>query len=116
MCTLLQLFAIGLYLFNGVLAQQSRNFEYCGQNQACNNTARYLNASLTPAERADDLLQRLTWEEKVGQMGGIRSPFSSVNGSISFNTTSFEKIKCTQNGQIGKPRSSLHKQLQSPSD
>lgn len=67
---------------------------------SCAN-AHYTDASLTPAQRAEDLLQRLTWEEKIGQMGGIRASFTSVNGSVQFNRTSFEQIRANENGQIG---------------
>lgn len=68
----------------------------------CQDGEPYLDASLPPAERAADLLSRMTWQEKVGQMGGIRRGFSSVDGRPSFNKTSFETIRATQNGQIGR--------------
>ncbi|RYP60014.1 hypothetical protein DL769_008307 [Monosporascus sp. CRB-8-3] len=61
----------------------------------------YLDASLSPSERAADLLGRMTWEERVGQLGGIRRAMSRVNGQPSFNRTSFEEIRETQNGNIG---------------
>ncbi|KAF6828849.1 periplasmic beta-glucosidase [Colletotrichum plurivorum] len=60
----------------------------------------YLDASWSPKERADDLLRLMTWEEKVGQLGGIRRLAENVNGKLSFNETSFEEIRKTQNGQI----------------
>jgi hypothetical protein len=44
--------------------------------------SRTKSALLTPAERADDLLKHLTREEKVGQKGGIRGAFRSVNRSV----------------------------------
>lgn len=44
----------------------------------------------------------MTWEEKVGQLGGIRRLAERVNGALSYNETSFEEIRKTQNGQIGK--------------
>ena len=71
-----------------------------------NGNPAYLDATLSPEERASDLLQRMTWEEKVGQLGGVRYPFSRVNGKAYFNQTSYELIHETQNGQIGmyKPR------------
>lgn len=102
MGALLKLFAIGPLLFNVINAQNSGSPEGYRGVRACEDTEQYKNASLTPAERADDLLGRLTWEEKIGQMGGIRAAFSSVNGSVALNRTSFEKIRSTQNGQIGK--------------
>ncbi|KAF6794671.1 periplasmic beta-glucosidase [Colletotrichum musicola] len=61
----------------------------------------YLDASPSPKERADDFLRLMTWEEKVGQLGGIRRLAENVNGKLSFNETSFEEIRKTQNGQIG---------------
>ncbi|KAF6795897.1 periplasmic beta-glucosidase [Colletotrichum sojae] len=64
------------------------------------NGSVYLDASLSPKERADDLLRLMTWEEKVGQLGGIRRLAENVNGKLSFNETSFEEIRKTQNGQI----------------
>ncbi|RYP40333.1 hypothetical protein DL767_001790 [Monosporascus sp. MG133] len=61
----------------------------------------YLDSSLSPSERAADLLGRMTWEERVGQLGGIRRAMSRVNGQPSFNRTSFEEIRESQNGNIG---------------
>ncbi|TIC90095.1 Periplasmic beta-glucosidase [Colletotrichum higginsianum] len=65
------------------------------------NGSAHLDSSLTPAERADSLLRLMTWEEKVGQLGGIRRLAETVGGKISYNETSFEEIRKTQNGQIG---------------
>ena len=62
----------------------------------------YLDPSLSAHDRAEDLLQRMAWEEKVGQLGGIRRVVSRVDGEPVFNRTSFEAIRKTQNGQIGK--------------
>lgn len=62
----------------------------------------YLDLSLSPKERAADLIQRMTWEEKVGQLGGIRRPLTRTDGKAIFNKTSFDIIRKTQNGQIGK--------------
>ncbi|KAI1413121.1 glycoside hydrolase family 3 protein [Hypoxylon sp. FL1857] len=61
----------------------------------------YLDQSLSPKERAADLLHRMTWEEKVGQLGGIRQTLGRINGKPSFNRTAFDTIHNTQNGQIG---------------
>ena len=99
MGALLRLLAIGLLLFDAILAGSNGG---CEESETCESTANFKNTTLTPAERADSLLKLLTWEEKVGQMGGIRAAFKSVNGSIVFNRTSFEQIRATQNGQIGK--------------
>ncbi|KAH0430416.1 periplasmic beta-glucosidase [Colletotrichum camelliae] len=65
------------------------------------NHSLYQDASRSPKERADDLLALMTWEEKVGQLGGIRRLAERVNGALSYNETSFEEIRKTQNGQIG---------------
>ncbi|TDZ35597.1 Periplasmic beta-glucosidase [Colletotrichum spinosum] len=65
------------------------------------NGSTYRDSSRSPKERADDLLGRMTWDEKVGQLGGIRRLAERVNGQVSFNKTSFEEIRATQNGQIG---------------
>ncbi|KAH9232087.1 glycoside hydrolase family 3 protein [Colletotrichum gloeosporioides 23] len=66
------------------------------------NGSVYQDASRSPKERADDLLKLMTWEEKVGQLGGIRRLAERVNGALSYNETSFEEIRKTQNGQIGR--------------
>ncbi|TEA10085.1 Periplasmic beta-glucosidase [Colletotrichum sidae] len=65
------------------------------------NGSTYRDSSRSPKERADDLLGRMTWDEKVGQLGGIRRLAERVYGQLSFNKTSFEEIRATQNGQIG---------------
>lgn len=65
------------------------------------NGSAHLDSSLTPGERADSLLRLMTWEEKVGQLGGIRRLAETVGGKVSYNETSFEEIRKTQNGQIG---------------
>ncbi|KAI1209302.1 glycoside hydrolase family 3 protein [Annulohypoxylon truncatum] len=61
----------------------------------------YLDSSLSPKERAADLLQRMTWEEKVGQLGGVRRTLVHTNGQATFNKTAFDAVHKTQNGQIG---------------
>ncbi|CAG9948284.1 unnamed protein product [Clonostachys rosea f. rosea IK726] len=61
----------------------------------------YLDPKLPARDRAVDLLGRMTLEEKVGQLGGIRRVASRSNGKLTFNQTSFEHIRETQNGQIG---------------
>ncbi|PVH98363.1 glycoside hydrolase family 3 protein [Periconia macrospinosa] len=69
-----------------------------------NVNANYTDPSLGPGQRSQDLLQRLTWEEKIGQMGGIRAAFTSVNGTVRFNRSAFEEIRLKENGQIGYGR------------
>jgi hypothetical protein len=61
----------------------------------------YLDATLSPAKRARDLLRRMTWDEKIGQLGGVRRAFGSRDGKPDFNRTAFEQTRSTQNGQIG---------------
>ena len=53
--------------------------------------------------RADDLAARMTWEEKLGQLGGVRRLADRVDGALAFNATRFAEFAQTQNGQIGKP-------------
>lgn len=59
----------------------------------------YKDASLTPTERADDLLSRMNWEEKIGQMGGFRR---FANANLTFNRTNYEIFTKDQNGILGK--------------
>ncbi|KAI0377648.1 glycoside hydrolase family 3 protein [Hypomontagnella monticulosa] len=61
----------------------------------------YLDSSLSPKDRAADLLKRMTWEEKVGQLGGVRRTLGRTNGTATFNRTAFDITHKTQNGQIG---------------
>lgn len=69
--------------------------------RAGHNSPAYLDSSLSPKERAADLLQRMTWEEKVGQLGGVRRTLTHTNGQAVFNKTAFDIVHKTQNGQIG---------------
>lgn len=63
------------------------------------DTPSYKDASLSPKERAQALLKLMTWEEKVGQMGGIRRLLAD---KLVFNQTTFDAIHELQNGEIGK--------------
>ncbi len=58
----------------------------------------YKDASHSPADRASDLLAQMTWEEKVGQLGGIRQ---ILQAKLAFNQTLFDSIHSLQNGMIG---------------
>ncbi|KAM0270643.1 hypothetical protein ACHAQH_009359 [Verticillium albo-atrum] len=69
--------------------------------KASNVSLPYQDPSLPPTERAKDLLSRMTWAEKVGQLGGIRRAVGRTSGKPTFNETSFNAIRKTQNGQIG---------------
>ncbi|KAI4867669.1 glycoside hydrolase family 3 protein [Hypoxylon rubiginosum] len=69
--------------------------------KARDDSPAYLDSSLSPKERAADLLQRMTWEEKVGQLGGVRKTLGRTDGQATFNKTAFDLVHKTQNGQIG---------------
>ncbi|KAK5126613.1 hypothetical protein LTR85_009547 [Meristemomyces frigidus] len=60
--------------------------------------AAYSNVTKSPRQRAEALLEQMTWAEKVGQMGGIRRLFSA---DLAFNKTSYAEIRTLQNGMIG---------------
>lgn len=70
--------------------------------KARDDSPAYLDSSLSPKERAADLLQRMTWEEKVGQLGGVRKTLGRTDGQATFNKTAFDLVHKTQNGQIGE--------------
>lgn len=53
----------------------------------------------SPKQRAKALLKKMTWEEKIAQMGGIRRLLTS--GSI-FNEANFESRYQYQHGNIGE--------------
>ncbi|KAI1371824.1 glycoside hydrolase family 3 protein [Hypoxylon crocopeplum] len=72
-----------------------------GSVQTREDSPAYLDSSLTAKERAADLLQRMTWEEKVGQLGGARRTLGRTGGRATFNKTAFDVTHKTQNGQIG---------------
>lgn len=59
----------------------------------------YKNSSYNAAQRAADLLPRLTWSQKVGQMGGVRRLLGS---QLSLNQTNVDILLETQNGILGK--------------
>lgn len=64
------------------------------------NNHAHRDTSRSALERAQSLLARMTWEEKIGQMGGVRRLFGP---GASFNSTSFQQIyDDLQQGQIGK--------------
>jgi hypothetical protein len=47
------------------------------------NGSVYENPTYSPEERARDLLGRLTWQEKVAQMGGMRQSGRDVRFNLS---------------------------------
>jgi hypothetical protein len=68
------------------------------------NNAPWMNTSLSPRQRAEALAVVMTWEEKVGQMGGIRRLLAA---NVTFNQITFDTIHKYQNGQIGKTKPPL---------
>lgn len=66
------------------------------------DSAAYLDTSLSPTDRAADLVQHMTWEEKVSHLGGVRRGFGTSDGRPTFNRTTYETVRSTQNGQIGE--------------
>lgn len=68
-------------------------------NSTNNSTPIYKDASYSASDRASDLLSRMTWAEKIGQMGGVRRLLGS---GLSFNQTSYDIISQYQNGILGE--------------
>lgn len=52
----------------------------------------------SPKQRAKDLLAKMTWEEKIAQMGGIRRLLKS---GPQLDEDNFNKIYQLQHGNIG---------------
>ncbi|KAJ5635515.1 uncharacterized protein N7484_008828 [Penicillium longicatenatum] len=63
-----------------------------------NNGDIYKDPSCTSTQRAEDLLARMSWSEKVKQLGGIRQV---LGGNMSFNKTKFDIFNEAQDGNIG---------------
>jgi hypothetical protein len=63
-----------------------------------NNGDVYKDPSCTSTQRAEDLLARMSWTEKVKQLGGIRQV---LGGNMSFNKTKFDIFNEAQDGNIG---------------
>lgn len=64
----------------------------------------YKNSSYSALERATDLLQRMTWAEKIGQMGGVRVLLGT---NLAFNETTYDSTHELQNGILGNSFVSL---------
>lgn len=58
----------------------------------------YKDPSCSVSQRAADLLSRMSWEEKVKQLGGIRQVLGE---NMLFNETKFNVFNESQNGNIG---------------
>lgn len=71
---------------------------YASAVAASASSPMYQNSSYSAQERAADLLHRLSWQDKVGQMGGVRRLLSA---GLSFNQTTFDILVKTQNGILG---------------
>ncbi|KAI0193499.1 beta-glucosidase [Astrocystis sublimbata] len=65
------------------------------------NEVIYKNPMYTPVQRADDLLERMTWTEKIGQLGGARRLFERRDNKLVFNQTKLDGILKDQNGNLG---------------
>lgn len=63
------------------------------------STVVYKNPSFSASDRAADLLSRMTWTEKIGQMGGVRR---LLGLDLSFNQTSYDILAEYQNGILGR--------------
>lgn len=64
-----------------------------------NSSSVYKDPSYSASDRATDLLSRMTWTEKIGQMGGVRRLLGS---GLSFNQTSYDILAEYQNGILGE--------------
>lgn len=76
-----------------VLPQHAMSTKICG-----NNGDIYKDDTCTPSQRAEDLLSRMSWTEKVKQLGGIRQVLGE---NMFFNKTNFDIFNEAQNGNIG---------------
>lgn len=76
-----------------VLPQHIMSTTLCGKNGDI-----YKDTTCTSSQRAHDLLSRMSWTEKVKQLGGIRQVLGE---NMSFNKTKFDIFNEAQNGNIG---------------
>lgn len=63
------------------------------------STPIYKDPSFSAHDRAADLLAKMTWAEKIGQMGGVRRLLGT---NLSFNQTSYDILSQYQNGILGE--------------
>lgn len=59
----------------------------------------YKNVSYSAQDRAADLLSRMAWVDKIGQMGGVRRLLGT---NLSFDQASYNIVAEYQNGILGK--------------
>lgn len=64
----------------------------------------YKNSSYSALERATDLLQRMTWAEKIGHMGGVRV---LLGANLAFNETTYNSTHELQSGILGNSSDSI---------
>lgn len=76
-----------------VLPQYVMSTAVCG-----NNGDIYKDTTCISSQRAVDLLSRMSWTEKVKQLGGIRQVLGE---NMSFNKTNFDIFNKAQDGNIG---------------
>lgn len=71
------------------------------------STPIYKDASASPDARARDLLSLMTWDEKIGQMGGVRQ---LLQANLTLNRTTYDAIRENlQNGILGTPSAHCQK-------
>lgn len=63
------------------------------------NSSGWQDWSLSPSQRAANLLPQLTWEEKIAQMGGIRQ---LLGANATFNRTTWDSLYPLQHGILSK--------------
>lgn len=83
----------GFALAAGASAQSA------GNGTTNSSTPIYKDPTYSAEDRATDLLSRMTWAEKIGQMGGVRRLLSA---NLAFNQTSYDIISEYQNGILGE--------------
>ena len=65
----------------------------------------WMNTSLSARQRAEALAAVMTWDEKIGQLGGIRR---LLGANVTFDQNSFNQTSKYQNGNIGKTKMLLY--------
>ncbi|KAJ5709565.1 hypothetical protein N7493_009856 [Penicillium malachiteum] len=75
-------------------------FPHVSSVKACGNNGVdiYKDITCSSTQRTEDLLSRMSWTDKVKQLGGIRQ---ILGEDVSFNKTKFEIFNEAQNGNIG---------------
>lgn len=63
------------------------------------NASAWRDPSLSASQRADSLLVQLSWEDKIGQMGGIRQ---LLGPNDTFNRTTWNTLYPLQHGILSE--------------